>query len=69
MRAKETLDRVRRLVAQERDRRLPISARVPLGGERVREVAKALGYRDGSEVTQVVKRPEAAATRDKALRR
>ena len=43
--------------------------RVPRGGERGREVAKAFGYRDGSGVTQVVKRPEAAATRDKARRR
>jgi hypothetical protein len=69
VRAKETLDRVRRIVAQERDRLLQIWARVRLGGERGREVAKAFGHRNGSGVTQVVKRPEAAATRDKALRR
>jgi len=43
VRAKETLDRVRRLVAQERDWRLPIWVRVPRGGERGREVAMAFG--------------------------
>ena len=67
--AKETQDRVRRLVAKESDTRLQIWARVRLGGERGRDVAKEFGYRDGSGVTQVVKRLEAAATRDKALRR
>ena len=62
--AKEAQDRVRRLVAKERDRRLQIWARVRLGGERGRDVAKEFGYRDGSGVTQVVKRLEAAATQD-----
>jgi REP element-mobilizing transposase RayT len=67
--AKETQDRVRRLAAKEKDRRLQIWARVRLGGERGREVAKEFGYRDGSGVTQVVKRLEAAAMQDEALRR
>jgi putative transposase len=67
--AKETHERIRRLVATESDARLQIWARVRLGGERGGDVAKAFGYRDGSGVTQVVKRLEAAATRDPALRR
>ena len=67
--AKETQDRVRRLVAKESDTRLQIWARVRLGGERGRDVAKEFGDRDGSGVTQVVKRMEAAAHRDKTLRR
>ena len=54
VRAKETLDRVRRIVAQVRDRRLQIWARVRRWAERGREVAKAFGYRDGSRVTQAV---------------
>lgn len=66
--AKEARERVRRMVAQENDPRLQIWARVRLGGERGRQVANENGYRDGSGVTQVVKRLEAAAERNRDLR-
>ncbi len=67
--ARESRERVRAMVADEGDVRLRIWARVRLGGERGRDVAKEYGYRDGSGVTQVVKRLEAAAESNGRLRR
>ena len=60
-------ERVRRLVADEEDKRVRIWARVRLGGERGIAVAQESGYRDGSGVTRVVKRLEQAAERDAKL--
>ena len=45
-----------RLAAQEPDRRLRVWLRVELGGERRIDVAQELGYRDGSGITQLLKR-------------
>ena len=54
-------------LAQETDKRVRIWLRVRLGGERKVDVARALGYRDGGSVLQVIKRLEAARRRDPAL--
>ena len=64
---KEAQVRIRALVGEEADERVRLWARVRLGGERGKEVAKELGYADGSGVTQVVKRLELTAERDKRL--
>ena len=42
---------------------------VRLGGERMVDVSRELGYRDGGSVLQVVKRMEQAAESDTGLRR
>jgi REP element-mobilizing transposase RayT len=60
-------ERVRRLVAGERDDRVQVWARVRLGEERGVEVGREYGYADGSGVTQVLKRLEARAATDKAI--
>lgn len=60
-------DRVRELVAKEKDIRVRIWARVRLGAERLVDVAKDWGYRDGSSVLQVVKRLERHMMKDKVL--
>jgi hypothetical protein len=64
---KEAQERIRALVGEEADERVRVWARVRLGGERGKEVAEELGYKDGSGVTQVVKRLEVTAERDKPL--
>ncbi|MBV6504430.1 MAG: hypothetical protein AKCLJLPJ_02568 [Fimbriimonadales bacterium] len=64
----EIRDRVRALVEREADVRIAIWARVRLGGERGVEVAREQGYKDGSGVTQAVKRLEQKASKNKALR-
>ena len=53
----------------EQDRRVGLWARVSLGGERLADLARELGYADGSGVLQVVKRLEARARDDADLRR
>lgn len=63
----EVQRRIRELVATEGDDRVKVWARVRIGGERRVDVGRDLGYRDGSGVTQVVKRLEAAAARDRRL--
>jgi len=55
------------LVEQEADRLVAMWLRVRVGGERMTEVAKDYGYRDGSGVHQVVKRLEKKAESDRAL--
>ena len=65
--AKEWRERVRRLVAGEKDDRVVIWARVRLGGERGVDVAREYGYRDGAGVSLLVTRLEAAAKRDREL--
>ncbi len=55
------------LVAQEPDRRVAIWLRVRVGGQRMTELAKEYGYRDGSGVHRVVHRLEEAAKEDRDL--
>ncbi len=59
--------RVVEFVGTESDERVKMWARVRLGNERGVAVAREYGYRDGSGVTQVIKRLEAAAQRDEPL--
>ena len=59
----------RELAAREvENRRLQVWLRVRLGGERRIDVARAYGYRDGSAVTQLLKRLDVAAQADRTLR-
>ncbi len=67
--AGQVQQRVRELAAKETDERVRIWARVRLGAERGVDVAKELGYGDGSGISQVVSRLEHEAAEDKALRR
>ena len=55
------------LVAQEADRRVAIWLRVRVGGQRMTELAKEYGYRDGSGIHRVVHRLEQAAKEDRDL--
>jgi hypothetical protein len=59
--------RVKKLVESETEDRIKIWARVRLGEERGIEVAREYGYRDGSGITQVVKRLEARALNEKSI--
>jgi len=61
--------RLQHMLAQELDPRLRIWARVRVGGERRVDVAREHGYRDGSAVTQLIKRLEAEAARNPSLAR
>jgi len=54
-------------LADEPDPRVRIWGRVRLGGERRVDVARECGYRDGSAVTQLIKRLDAAAARNRML--
>jgi putative transposase len=65
---REVRERVRAVLEGEQDRRLRIWIRVRLGGERMVDVSRELGYRDGGSVLQVVKRLEQAAQNDPGLR-
>lgn len=56
------------LLLAEPDRRWQVWIRVRLGGERRIDVARDLDYRDGSAITQILKRREQSATSDPALR-
>jgi hypothetical protein len=62
-------DQVRERLRREIDDRIKIWARVRLGGERGVDLAREYRYSDGSGVTRVVKRLEAAAARDQKLHR
>jgi hypothetical protein len=53
----------------EPDRRVQLWLRAKLGGERMTDLAREFGYRDGSGVLQVVKRLEARSAVDKAAAR
>jgi REP element-mobilizing transposase RayT len=59
--------RIDAAVEVETDRRIQIWLRVRLGGERMTEVARVFGYRDGSGVHRVVSRLEAQARSKPAL--
>jgi putative transposase len=50
------------------DRRLQVWVRVILGGERRVDVAAEYGYKDGSAITQIIKRLEIRAATDRSLR-
>lgn len=55
-------------LAEEQDERCwAVWVRVALGGERRIDVARAYGYRDGSAITQILKRLEQSAQRDERL--
>ena len=59
--------RIDEAVAREPDRRVQIWLRVRLGAERMTEVARLYGYRDGSGIHRVVNRLESHAQRDRDL--
>jgi hypothetical protein len=61
--------RVTRACAGEADERVWTWARVRLGGERMADIARELGYADGSGVLRVVQRLESASAQDKTLAR
>jgi putative transposase len=67
--AQERQNHVRRLVEDQTDARVKMWGRVRLGGERMADVARELGYADGTGVTKVVRRLETAAAEDKELGR
>jgi hypothetical protein len=50
------------------DRRMQVWARVTLGGERRVDVAADYGYKDGSAITQIIKRLQARAATERSLR-
>jgi len=61
--------KIAKLIADEADERLKIWMRVELGGERMAEIGRELGYKDGSGVHRVVQRLNARAEEDEALKR
>lgn len=67
VRQKELTTFIDRLAADESDRRIQIWLRVRLGGERMVDVARRLGYANGSAVHQVIKRLEAKRQQDASL--
>jgi putative transposase len=56
------------LAASMADRRLQAWVRVTLGGERRVDVAQALGYKDGSAITHLLKRLQTRAATERLLR-
>jgi putative transposase len=66
---RELQEKARRLLEKERDKRVAIWVRVRLAGERGVDVGRALGHKDGSGVTQTIKRLEASAAEDKQLQK
>ena len=66
---REQRERLQEKLAKEPDSRVQIWARVRVGGERRVVVARDYGYRDGSGVTQVIKRLETEAARNHPLKR
>ncbi|MDH3582637.1 MAG: transposase [Phycisphaerae bacterium] len=61
--------RIRDLVARESDRRVQMWLLVRQGGQRMTDVARAYGYRDGSGVHQALRRLEGKAQKNAALAR
>ena len=59
--------KIQKALEREPDRRVQIWLRVRLGGERMTEVAKVYGYRDGSGIHRVVERLESRAKSDRHL--
>ena len=56
-------------MAGETNERVRIWARIRLGGERAVDVAREMGYRDGSGITHVVKGLELQGVGDQGLRK
>ena len=65
----ETQKRIRELAEKEPDQKKQIWIRVRLGGERMTEVGRSMGYKDGSGVLYVIKRLEKTAEEDVHLAR
>ena len=65
----ETRRRLTHLLADEPDSRIRTWARVMIGGERLTDLARELGYSDGSGILRVCQRLEAAAKESRDLRR
>jgi len=63
----ELARRVAKAIEREADRRIQIWLRVRVGGQRMTEVARDYGYRDGSGVHRVIQRLEAKAQSDRKL--
>ena len=61
--------RLASLLKDEKDKRMQIWIRVQLGGERMTDLARELGYKDGSGIHRVVKRLEIQSKDDKPLAR
>lgn len=59
---------VQQLVEKESDARIKMWIRVRLGGERLVDIAREQGYRDGAGVCQVVTRLETSAIKNPSLR-
>jgi len=59
----------RRLAEEQPERAWGVWARVHLGGERRIDVARAFGYKDGSAITQMLKRLERRILRERPARR
>ena len=59
--------RIQYLLKDEQDKKMCIWVRVRIGGERLSDVGRLFGYKDGSGVLQLVKRLESAAQKDRAL--
>ena len=57
------------LAARQPERPIQVWIRVQLGGERRIDIARACGYRDGSAITQILKRLEKRAESNPAIRR
>ncbi|HQL64365.1 MAG TPA: transposase [bacterium] len=63
----EMQKRIQYLLKDEQDKKMCIWVRVRIGGERLSDVGRLFGYKDGSGVLQLVKRLESAAQKDRAL--
>ncbi len=59
--------RVEEMLGRETDARIRIWIRVQLGAQRATDIARELGYADGSGVSRVVQRLESLALRDSSL--
>jgi len=66
-RAVERAAMVKSLAEKQPDQRVQIWARVKLGGEKMADLAREFGYRDGSGITRVVERLEDRAEEDRKL--
>lgn len=55
------------LAGRQAERCWAVWVRIVLGGERRIDVARAYGYRDGSAITQILRRLEQSVSEDKAL--
>jgi hypothetical protein len=65
----ERQDRLKLVLERERDEKVRVWLRVRLGGEKMTEIGKELGYRDGAGVHLLIKRLEERATVEIKLRR